>query len=36
MLTVGTDLQNLTDAVRQADTAFQDLDTSISKTFSGF
>lgn len=33
---VGQDLQSLTDAVRQADSAFQDLDANISKSFSGF
>jgi len=36
MQNVGQDLQHLCDAVRQSDTAFQDLDASISKAFSGF
>ena len=36
MQNVSQDLQNLGDAVRQSDTAFQDLDASIQKAFSGF
>jgi WXG100 family type VII secretion target len=36
MKNVGQDLQHLSDAVRQADSAFQDLDAGISKAFSGF
>src|SRR5579864_7786367 len=36
MQAVGQDLQHLSDAVRQADSAFQDLDASIAKAFSGF
>ena len=36
MQAVGQDLQHLTDAVRQADSAFQDLDASIQKAFTGF
>jgi len=36
MQNVGQDLQHLTDAVRQADSQFQDLDANISKAFSGF
>ncbi len=36
MQTVGQDLQHLTDAVRQADASFQELDAAISKAFSGF
>ena len=36
MQCVSQDLQHLTDAIRQSDTAFQDLDASITKAFSGF
>jgi uncharacterized protein YukE len=36
MKNVGQDLQHLSDAVRQADSAFQDLDAGITKAFSGF
>jgi WXG100 family type VII secretion target len=36
MQNVGQDLQHLADAVRQSDTAFQDLDAGIQKAFSGF
>src|SRR5690349_12942938 len=36
MQTVSQDLQSLTDAVRQSDTAFQETDASIAKAFSGF
>jgi WXG100 family type VII secretion target len=36
MKNVGQDLQCLADAVRQSDSAFQDLDASIAKAFSGF
>jgi WXG100 family type VII secretion target len=36
MQNISQDLQHLTDAIRQSDTAFQDLDASISKAFQGF
>jgi WXG100 family type VII secretion target len=36
MKNVGQDLQHIADAVRQSDSAFQDLDASIAKAFSGF
>ncbi len=36
MQNVSQDLQHLTDAVRQADSQFQELDANIAKGFSGF
>ena len=36
MQNVSQDLQNLNDAVRQADSNFQDLDASIAQSFAGF
>ena len=36
MQNVSQDLTNLSDAIRQSDTGFQDLDASIQKAFSGF
>jgi WXG100 family type VII secretion target len=33
---VGQDLQHIAEAIRQSDSAFQDLDASIAKAFSGF
>jgi WXG100 family type VII secretion target len=36
MQNISQDLQNLSNAVHQSDIAFQDLDASITKAFSGF
>jgi WXG100 family type VII secretion target len=36
MHNVGQDLQSLSDAVRQADSGFQDLDAQISQSFAGY
>ncbi|GHO72400.1 hypothetical protein KSD_01710 [Ktedonobacter sp. SOSP1-85] len=36
MSNVGQDLQHLSDAVRQADSGFQDLDAGIARSFAGF
>lgn len=36
MQSISQDLQSLSDAVHQADNAFQDMDVQIAKAFSGF